>query len=86
MSISKPFDKSALVLEMRGVPAYELPSDHTERDEILRKALAYLSRRGVGYIPLDVEEDIQASYDDDSLDGFRETVRGWIKALAREAA
>ena len=86
MSISKPFDKSALVLEMRGAPAYELPSDHTDRDEILRKALVYLSKRGVGYVPLDVEEDIQVSYDDDSLDGFRETVRGWIRELVREAA
>jgi hypothetical protein len=86
MSISKAPDKSALLVEMRGTPAYELPPDHTDRDEILRKALAYLSRRGVSYVSLDVEEDIQLSYDDDSLDKFRETVRGWIRELVKEAA
>lgn len=52
------------------------------RDEILRRALDHLSEHNVPYVPLDIEEDIQASYEDDTLEEFRDVVRGWIRELA----
>lgn len=103
MSLGKPVDAEALLLEMRGetgrysplnpnvliVPAlgrrkepFE-PEPVTDRDTILRTALAYLEGRGVEYVPLAIEEDIQASYEDDTYDEFRATVRGWVRELVR---
>jgi hypothetical protein len=32
-------------------------------------------------VPLDVEEDIEISYQRDDLDGLRKTVRGWMRQL-----
>lgn len=88
--LGESVDNAALAREMRGEPVppsvepqwFEV-TPLTDRDEILSKALAYLSKRGVPYVPLAIEEDIQTSYEDDALEEFRETVRGWIKALAQ---
>lgn len=68
-------DKAALLKQMR--------SDEEERDEILRKALEYLSDHYVAYVPLDVEEDINSSYEDDTLEEFKENVRRWIRELVK---
>ena len=62
--------------EIPGVPRAELLVDHAERDRILATAMQHLSRHNIAYVPLDVEEDIEISYQRDDLDGFRETVRG----------
>lgn len=70
--------KKELLREMRG--------DDKERDRILGNALRHLSARGVPYVPLALEEDIQDSYEDDDLGTFRKTVRGWMVALAKAAA
>ena len=56
-------------------------NDTDERDEILCRAMTHLSKHNVAYVPLDVEEDIEISYQRDDLDGFRETVRGWMHQL-----
>jgi hypothetical protein len=56
-------------------------NDTDERDEILSRAMTHLSKHNVVYVPLDVEEDIEISYQRDDLDGFRETVRGWMRQL-----
>jgi hypothetical protein len=58
-------------------------NDTDERDEILSRAMTHLSKHNVVYVPLDVEEDIEISYQRDDLDGFRETVRGWMRQLRR---
>jgi hypothetical protein len=58
-------------------------NDTDERDEILYRAMTHLSKHNVVYVPLDVEEDIEISYQRDDLDGFRETVRGWMRQLLR---
>ena len=73
--------KDELLREMRGEAISA--DDEAERDQILRNALTYLSSRGVLYVPLAIEEDIQTSYEDDTLDEFRDTVRGWIAELVR---
>lgn len=70
--------KAELLREMRG--------DEAERDRILGNALRHLSERGVPYVPLALEDEINVSYEDDDLDTFRETVRGWMVALAKAAA
>lgn len=57
-----------------------------QKDEMLGKALRYLSEKNVDYIPLDVEEDVNLSYEQDDLDTFRETLRGWVVELSRSAA
>lgn len=57
------------------------PETDDERDRILRVAMTHLSEYGVSYIPLDVQEDIRASYDADSVEEFRKTVRGWMREL-----
>lgn len=82
MTLGKPLDKKALLREMRGSEA----GDTEERDRILGNALRHLSERGIEYVPLALEEDIQDSYEDDDIDTFRETVRGWMVALAKAAA
>jgi hypothetical protein len=43
--------------------------------------MQHLSRHNIAYVPLDVEEDIEISYQRDDLDRFRETVRGWMRQL-----
>jgi hypothetical protein len=45
--------------------------------------MQHLSRLNIAYEPLDVEEDIETSYQRDDRDGFRETVRGWMRQLRR---
>lgn len=52
----------------------------------LKAALTYLAERGVDYIPLDVEEDVNLSYDRDDLDTFRKTLRGWVGTLVKGGA
>lgn len=52
-----------------------------QKDEMLGKALRYLSEKNVDYVPLDVEEDVNLSYQQDDLDTFRETLRGWVVEL-----
>lgn len=56
-----------------------------QKDEMLGKALRYLSEKNVDYVPLGVEEDVNLSYQQDDLDTFRETLRGWVVEL-RSAA
>lgn len=56
-----------------------------QKDEMLGKALRYLSEKNVDYILLDAEEDVNLSMEADSLDDFRETLRGWVVEL-RSAA
>jgi hypothetical protein len=56
-------------------------NDTDERGEILSRAMTHLSKHNVVYVPLDVEEDIEISYQRDDLDGFRETVRWWMRQL-----
>ena len=56
-------------------------NDTDERDEILCRAMTHLGKHNVVYVPLDVEEDIEISYQRDDLDGFRESVRGWMRQL-----
>jgi hypothetical protein len=67
--------------ELPDVPHAELPVDHAERDRILATAMQHLTRYSIAYVPLDVEEDIEISYQRDDLDGFRETVRGLMRQL-----
>ena len=67
--------------ELPDVPHAELPVDHAERDRILATAMQHLSSHNIAYVPLDVEEDIEISYQRDDLEGFRETVRGWMCQL-----
>ena len=43
--------------------------------------MQHLSRYSIAYVPLDVEKDIEISYQRDDLDRFRETVRGWMRQL-----
>jgi hypothetical protein len=62
-------------------PHAELLVDHVERDRILASAMQHLSRHNIAYVPLDVEEGIEISYQRDDLDGFRETVHGWMRQL-----
>jgi hypothetical protein len=71
----------AVPRELPDIPHAEQPVDHAERDRILARAMQHLSRYNIAYVPLDVEEDIEISYQRDDLDGFRETVRGWICQL-----
>ena len=63
------------------IPHAELPVDHAKRDRILATAMQHLSRYSIVYVPLDVEEDIEISYQRDDLEGLRETVRGWMRQL-----
>jgi hypothetical protein len=67
--------------ELPDISHADLPVDHAERDLILATAMQHLSRYSVVYVPLDVEEDIEISYQRDDLDGLRETVRGWMRQL-----
>ena len=67
--------------ELPDVPHAELLVEYAERDRILATAMQHLSRHNIAYVPLDVEEDIEISYQRDDLDGFRETVRGWMRQL-----
>jgi hypothetical protein len=71
----------AVTRELPDVPQTELPVDHAERERILATAMQHLSRHHIAYVPLDVEEDIEISYQRDDLDGLRETVRGWMRQL-----
>ena len=73
-------------VEERHKPSEELWQEsieryNAERDRILATAMQHLSRHSIAYVPLDVEEDIEISYQRDDLDGFRETVRGWMRQL-----
>lgn len=52
----------------------------SERDEILARALEWCERN-VQYVPLDVMEDIENSYADDSFEDFERTVRMWLEVL-----
>lgn len=52
----------------------------------MRDALAYLAKRGVPYMPLDVLEDVNKSFEEDDLETFRENLRGWIVELMKGAA
>jgi hypothetical protein len=67
--------------DLPGAPHAELLGDHAERDRILATAMQHLTRHNIPYVPLDVEEDIEISYQRDDLDEFRETVRGWMCQL-----
>ena len=67
--------------ELPDIPHAEPPVDHAERDRILATAMQHLSRHNIAYVPLDLEEDIEISYQRDDLDGLRETMRGWIRQL-----
>jgi hypothetical protein len=67
--------------EIPDIPHAELPVDHAERDDLLATAMQHLSRHNIAYAPLDVEEDIEISYQRADLEGFRETVRGWMRQL-----
>ena len=67
--------------ELPDVPRAELPVDHAERDRILATAMQHLSRYNIVFVPLEIEEDIEISYQRDDLDGLRETVRGWMRQL-----
>ena len=67
--------------ELPDIPHAELPVDHAERDRILATAMQHLSRHNIAYVPLEIEEDIEISYQRDDLDGLRETVRGWMRQL-----
>ena len=71
----------AATRDLPDIPHAEPPVDHAERDRILAAAMQHLSRHNITYVPLDVEEDIEISYQRDDLDGFRETVRGWLRQL-----
>ena len=71
----------AVPRELPDIPHAELPIDHAKRDCILATAMQHLSRHNITYVPLDVEEDIEISYQRDDLDGLRETVRGWMRQL-----
>jgi hypothetical protein len=71
----------AVTRELPDVQHGELSVDHAERDRILATAMQHLSRHNITYVPLDVEEDIEISYQQDDLDGLRETVRGWMRQL-----
>jgi len=71
----------AVSRELPDIPHAEPPVDHAERDRILAAAMQHLSRYNIAYVPLDVEEDIEISYQQDDLNGFRETVRGWMRQL-----
>jgi hypothetical protein len=71
----------AVPRELPDIPHGELPVDHAERDRILATAMQHLLRYSIVYVPLDVEEDIEISYQRDDLDEFRETVRGWMRQL-----
>jgi hypothetical protein len=71
----------AVLRELPDAPHAEQPVDHAERDRILTTAMQHLSRYSIAYVPIDVEEDIEISYQRDDLDGFRETVRGWMRQL-----
>ena len=73
----------AATRDLPDIPHAELPVDHAERDRILATAMQHLSRLNIAYEPLDVEEDIETSYQRDDRDGFRETVRGWMRQLRR---
>lgn len=82
-----PLNPDVLIVPAAGPRKTPFATDpDTDRDKLLRRALAYLSRQNVEYVPFDVEEDIQASYEDDTFEEFRETVWGWVRALAKEAA
>ena len=63
------------------IPHAELLVDRADRDRILATAMQHLSRYNIVYVPLDVEEDIEISYQRDDLDRFRETVGGWMRQL-----
>ena len=75
----------AVPRELPDVLLVELPVDHAERDCILATAMQHLSRHNIAYVPLDVEEDIEISYQRDDFDGLRETVRGWMRQLRGES-
>jgi hypothetical protein len=75
---------NVLIVPCRGTRKSPFPPEpFDDRDSVLRKAYAYLDEKGVGYIPLDVEEDIQVSYDSDSPEEFRATVKGWMRELVK---
>jgi len=67
--------------DLPDIPHAALPVDHAERDSILATAMQHLSSHNITYVPLDVEEDIEISYQRDDLDGLREMVRGWMRQL-----
>ena len=71
----------AVPRELPDIAHADLPVDHAERDRILVTAMQHLSRHNIAYVPLDVEEDIEISYQRDDLDGLRETVGGWMRQL-----
>lgn len=58
------------------------------RDTIIRAiwlklTLTHLAERGVEYVPLAVEDDINLSHDRDDLDTFRKILHGWITELVK---
>ena len=71
----------AVPRDLPDVPHAELSVDHAERDRILATAMQHLSRHNITYVPLDVEEDIEISYQRDDVEALRETVRGWMRQL-----
>jgi hypothetical protein len=63
-------------------PGRGIGRDIASGEKAERQIDAFISHRhNIAYVPLDVEEDIEISYQRDDLDGFRETVRGWMRQL-----
>lgn len=80
--LKKPSKQEAMAaLGLQGEEA--IPSDYQSRDEILVRAFRWCEKN-VNYVPLDIEDDISASYAEDTLEEFEKTVRKWLEAL-REA-
>lgn len=74
-----------------GMPDHLKKECKVHRDALIRgiwmrDALRYLAKRGVPYVPLDVEEDINASYEEDDLETFKGVVKGWMRELLKGAA
>lgn len=58
-----------------------LPQDHEAKDQTLKTALDWFSRNNITYIPLNVEEDLESSYAEDSPAEFEKNVGGWMREL-----
>lgn len=83
-----PLNPNVLIVPARGprkTPFDPNPDGASERDVILGRVRTYLAEHNVPYVPLAIEEDIQASYEDDTLEEFRGVVRGWVRALVEAA-
>ena len=60
--------------------------EQLRKDQVLARAFLHLNESGVGYVPLDVEEDVNLSYAEDDLETFKGVVRGWARELLGRAA